>query len=399
MRNRYFEFNGKPFPFQNDLGFPEGLIDFILTYGDEALEALRRAAADPEQAQSLQELLDQGILEKVKGRFRLTPRAVNMMQRRALMEIFAHLPRGSRDSHAAKEPGGIGERIEGTRPYEFGDPLSELDSHTTLRNALRRTEAENRATDAGSSGLRPAGRQISPSTPRLRLSQSDLEIHQTEARSSCSTVLLLDMSGSMQRYNRFFNAKKCAMALIALIRQRFPLDTIDLVGFYSGAEQLDIDRLPLLMPKSVTLFDPQVRMRVPLKKIAEAPQHFTNLHLGLLKAERILSRRAGDTKMVFIITDGQPTAHVAGDYVHLIWPPHHSSHNTTLQAALRVSQTGVRVCTFALADDYWDMDWLGFVEQLGRITRGVTFQCASGDLANCVMESYLSGRRKRAFLG
>ena len=44
------------------------------------------------------------------------------------------------------------------------------------------------------------------------------------------------------------------------------------------------------------------------------------------------------------------------------------------------------------------MDWLGFVEQLGKLTRGVTFNCTSGDLTSCVMESYLSGRKKKTFI-
>ena len=70
----------------------------------------------------------------------------------------------------------------------------------------------------------------------------------------------------------------------------------------------------------------------------------------------------------------------------------------TLSEALRTRQQGVRVATFALIDDYWGMDWLGFVDQLTRITRGVAFYCDSGDLARCVMESYLSGRRRKAYI-
>ena len=385
MRHRYFEFNGRKFAFQHDLGLANALFDFVLTYGDEALQALRQMEGDPEQSQQLQELLESGLLEKVKGRFRLTPRAVNAMQRKALMEIFTQLQRGSRDSHAANDRGGPGERVEGTRTYEFGDPISELDLAATLRNTLQRQAAAGKP--ATSAGRVP-----------LRIGASDLELHETEARASCSTVVLLDMSGSMQRFNRFVQAKKCAMALMALIRQRFPLDTVDLVGFYSGAETIGPERLPLLMPKRVTLFDPEIRLRVPIGKLDAAPPHFTNLHMGLLQARRLLARRGGDNQMVFIITDGQPTAHVRGDYVYLIYPPDETSHVATLKEALLIAQRGVRVCTFALTDDYWDMDWLGFVDQLGKLTRGVTFHCTSGDLTACVMHSYLSGRQRTAYL-
>lgn len=387
MRRRYFKFNGKKFKFQGDLGLSENFFDFILSYGDEALEALSQLERDPDQSEMLQELLDQGILEKLKGRWRLTPRAVNAMQRKALMEIFAHLRAGRREGHQSPDSGSGAERIEGTRPYRFGDSLSELDVSATLRNALRRETAERRSDEAAQGGLLP-----------LRIRQEDFELYNAEARTSCSTVVLIDMSGSMARFGRFLNAKKCAMALFALIRQRFPMDTVDLVGFYSGAEQIAEEKLPLLMPKQVTMYDPQIHLRIPINKIDEGPLHFTNLHLGLLKAKRILARRGGDNKMMFIITDGQPTAHVQGDYVYLLYPPHKSSHIATLGEAMHIARQGTRICTFALTDDYWDMDWLGFVDDLGRLTRGVTFHCAGGDLSSCIMESYLSGRKKKTYI-
>ncbi len=402
MRARYGEFNGKPFRLQSDLGLPDQFMDFILTYGDEALRALRELEQDPEHSEMLRQLLEQGLLEKVKGRFRLTPRAINAMQRKAMMEVFSRLRKGVKDGHDAPEPG-VGERLEGTRPFEFGDPPSEIDLGTTLRNAMRRIAQRSLRQMDGQSlaanwGERPAAGQTPRRLLPLRLERDDFERFEGQSRTSCSTVVLLDMSGSMARFGRFFQAKKCAMSLMALIQQRFPLDTIDLVGFFSGAEPIRPEKLPLLMPKQVSMFDPQIRLQVPLNQLERAPQHFTNLHLGLLHARRLLARRGGENKMIFIVTDGQPTAHVQGEFAYLIYPPHRSSHVATLKEALLISRQGVRICTFALTDDYWDMDWLGFVADLGRLTRGVTFQCASGDLSSCVMESYLSGRRRKTFL-
>lgn len=382
MRSRYGKFNGKPFQFQDDLDLGN-FFDFVLAYGDEGLQALNQLEADPEQAELLRQLLEQGLLEKIRGRFRLTPRAVNAMQRKALMEVFTHLKRGQREGHPSYEIGSAGERVEGTRPYQFGDPISEIDLNATLRNTLRRMAAENAS---GSIDL------------PLKFERDDFERSNIEAQTSCSTVVLIDMSGSMARFERFFHAKKCAMALIALIRQRFPFDTVDLVGFYSGASVIPDDKLPLLMPKPVTRYEPRINLRVPLNQLDQAPQHFTNLHLGLMQARRLLQRRAGENKMIFIITDGQPTAHVQGEYAYLIYPPHKSSHVTTLQEAFRLAKQGIRICTFALTDDYWDMDWLGFVDEMGRLTKGVTFHCASGDLSSCVMESYLSGRKRKTYI-
>jgi Ca-activated chloride channel family protein len=386
MRARYGEYDGRPFRMPADLD-PGDLLDFILAYGDEALDALRRMERDPEHSEMLQQLLDQGLLEKFRGRFRLTPRAVHAMQRRALMEVFSHLRRGRREGHAGADPGSRGERVEGTVPWEFGDPVSEIDLSATLRNALRRMASQGPAGGAG-------GR---PGLP-LRVRRSDFERFDSESQANCSTVVLLDQSGSMARFGRFVQAKKCAMALMALIRQRFPSDTVDLIGFHSGADAIRDEKLPLLMPKRVTMYDPVIRLRVPLAHIDRAPQHFTNLHLGLMKARRLLARRGGDNKLVFIITDGQPTAHMQGEHVLLLYPPQHVSHVATLKEALLAAREGMRIATFALTDDYWDMDWLGFVDDLGRLTRGVTFHCTSGDLSACVMESYLSGRKRKAYL-
>lgn len=406
MRHVFREFDGRPFAFSDDLNLADNFFDLILAYGHEGLRALHELEDDPEQSEMLQQLLEQGLLDKVRGRWRLTPRAVHAMQRRALMEIFASLRKGTRDGHVSPDQGGGADRIEGTRPFQFGDPVSELDLSATLRNTLARTTAEQSraAQPSNESGSRPshAGqplqRRAGAGLLPLRIQEADLERHNSESRTSCSTVILLDMSGSMARYHRFFHAKKCAMALQALIRQRFPMDTVDLVGFFSGAERLAEEKLPLAMPKPVTLFEGHVRLQTPLDRLDRAPQHFTNLHMGLMLARRILARRSGENKMMFIITDGQPTAHVQGDYAHLIYPPHPSSHVATLKEALIIAHSGIRVCTFALTDDYWDMDWLGFVDDLGRVTRGVIFQCTSGDLSNCVMQSYLTGRRKKAYL-
>jgi len=45
------------------------------------------------------------------------------------------------------------------------------------------------------------------------------------------------------------------------------------------------------------------------------------------------------------------------------------------------------------------MEWVGFVEQLTRLTRGVAFYCTAGDLPGIIMDSYLSGKKKRQSVG
>jgi Ca-activated chloride channel family protein len=395
MKYFYGEFDGEEFPTQDKLFSFDQLMNFIMQYGEQALKAIEKMLQDPKdeaQSEMLEQLLEDGMLDKDgKGKLRLTPKAVGRMQQRALMEVFANLREGQRDGHEKVTPGSGGERVDGTKPYQYGDPVSELDLHATLRNALARHGLPEAPSGAGAS--RPG-----PSRARIRFDERDLELHQHEGVTSCSTVVLLDMSGSMMRYGRFHSAKKVAMAMQALVRGKFPQDSIDFVGFYSGAHRIPEVMVPLTMPKPVTVYDYQVRLKVPIPKLDQAPQHFTNLHMGLQMARRILRKRTSENKQIFIITDGQPTAHVEGDFVYLLYPPDPKSTVATLKEAVLATKEGCRLSTFALIEDYWGMEWVGFVDQLTKLTKGVAFYTSSGELANCVMESYLSGRKKKAFI-
>jgi Ca-activated chloride channel family protein len=383
MKYFYGEFDGQDFPTQDKLFGFDQLMDFILQHGENALKAIEQMMKDPKneaQADLLDQLIKEGMLDKDgKGKLKLTPRAINKMQRRALMEVFANLRQGNREGHEKVTPGVGGERIEGTKPYQYGDPVSELDLHTTLHNALSRH------------GLPQKGSKI-------KFDEHDFELHLHEGMTSCSTVVLLDMSGSMMRYGRFLAAKKVAMAMQALVRSKFPQDSIDFVGFYSGAAKIPEVMLPMSMPKPVTIYDYQVRMKVPIDQLDRAPQHFTNLHMGLQLARRILRKRTSENKQLFIITDGQPTAHVEGDNVFLLYPPDPRSTVATLKEAVLAVREGCRISTFALIEDYWGMEWVGFVDQLTKLTKGVAFYTSSGELASCIMESYLSGRKKKTHI-
>jgi Ca-activated chloride channel homolog len=383
MKYFYGEYDGEEFPTSDKLFSFDSLLQFILQHGQQGIKAIEQMMNDPakgEYSDMLEQLLKEGMLDKDgQGRLRLTPRAVGRMQRKALMEVFSHLRQGQREGHEKITAGASGERLEGTKIYQYGDPISELDLHHTLANALARH------------GL-PKDKKA------IHFDEKDFEIHLQEGTTSCSTVVLLDMSGSMMRYGRFLAAKKVAMAMQALVAGRFAQDTLDFVGFYSGAAQIPSALVPLASPKPVTVYDYQVRLRVPIDKLDQAPQHFTNLHMGLQMARRILRRRHGENKQIFIITDGQPTAHVEGDFVYLLYPPDERSTVATLKEAVLATRQGCRIATFALIEDYWGMEWVGFVNQLARLTKGVAFYTSSGELASCVMESYLSGRKKKAFI-
>ena len=379
MRYAYGEFDGQEFPSPDSLFGYDQIMDFILEYGERAPR--RHGKMDPADAEILQKMLDEGMLDKVAGRYRLTPRAINAMQRKALMEIFAHLPRGSREGHPTTQPGAAAERLEGTKKYQFGDPISELDLNASLRNAVARQTTSN-----GKIGL------------PINLNESDLELHLVEGNTSVALCILIDQSGSMMRYGRFVAAKKVAMALSALIRQRFPQDTVDIVGFYSTATRIREEQLPLLMPKRVSTHEYMIDIKIPLDQAHRTHQHFTNLQLGMQMGRRILGARQAEQKLMFIITDGQPTAHVDGNMLHLQYPPTPRTAMATLKESLLCMRAGIRIASFALIEDYYGMEWVEFVDQMTRLCKGVAFYCASGDLASCVMESYLSGKKKKTYI-
>ena len=397
MKYFYGQYDGNEFPTPDKLFGFDQLMQFIMQYGEQALRAIQQMLNDPnnpEQSDMLEKLLEEGLLDKDgKGKLRLTPRAIGRMQRKALMEVFSNLRQGNREGHEKVTPGLGGERIDGTKPYEYGDPVSELDLHQTLHNALTRHGLPKPTGEPAS-----AGGSSRAARAKIKFDEKDFELHLHEGTTSCSTVVLLDMSGSMMRYGRFIAAKKVAMAMQALVRSRFPQDSIDFVGFYSGAARIPEVALPLVMPKPVTIYDYQVRLRVHLDEIDKAPQHFTNLHMGLQLARRILRRRQSENKQIFIVTDGQPTAHVEGDFVYLLYPPDKRSTVATLKEAVLAVREGCRISTFALIEDYWGMDWVGFVDQMTKLTKGVAFYTSSGELANCIMESYLSGRKKKTYI-
>ena len=403
MKFTYGEFDGSPFPTPDSLFAPDNVMEFILKYGQQALDALGQMKGDDE-AQYIQSLIDAGLLEidKGNGEIRLTPKMLRGIQHRSFLQLFEGLQKGNKESHTSTDRGRGDERIEGTKAYEFGDPLSEIDVAATMRNAMaRQPEAKFK---------HPSDRDNeSPvAMPSLDLNMNDFELHLTQGHTDVATCILIDLSGSMIRNQRFYHAKRVALGMASMIRQRFPQDTVDYVGFYSLAKPILERELPLIMPMPISTRDYSVRIKIPLDQAQaeeeKIPRHFTNLHMGLRLARQILSRRGAANKQIFVITDGQPTAHIepnakaGGEMLHLIYPPSQKTTDVTLQEAFRCRQAGIRMATFALIEDYWGMDWVGFVDQLSRLTRGTAFYCAGDNLGSTVIESYLAGKRKRSFI-
>ena len=413
-KTTYSEFDGEGpgrFLSPDDLFPPKGLTDFITEYGEQGLEALDQHP-DEQIQQLIQDMLDAGLLERDdQGTLHPTPRMVRGMQHNAFLEIFNNLAKSHREGHETNEPGRQGERTEGTRPHPPGDPIAELDLSTTIRNAIQRTAAEltTNTQPHAQPNIQPnqkpnrgAADQLLP----LKINDRDFELFNVESSADCATAILIDLSGSMMRYGRHIAAKRVAMGMAGLIKEKFPLDTVDFIGFASTAEHITEADLPLVMPKPITTRDWEVRVRCPLDQAEQTHPHFTNLHHALRMARQTLARKGSQNKQIFIITDGQPTAHLTfppelggNATLNLIYPPAQSSSDATLEEAFTCTQQGIRIASFALIEEYHAMEWVGFIDQLTRLSQGAAFYCTAGDLESTIMESYLTGKRKKQPIG
>jgi len=352
------------------------LTQYLLDFGEEALESL----SDWEESHPdvLEMLVRRGYVEKdTEGKYVVTPRGIRRVESRALEELFQIAQKDKLGKHETLHRGTGQTMHEESKPYEFGDPISNLNMHETLKNAL----------------IRQGG-----GSP-VHVIEDDLIVFDTEYQTSCATVVLLDMSGSMGRYGKFGQAKKVALALQSLIRGRYQGDFFQVVGFYTYASPLSEKELLHSAPKPVSLYDPRVRMRINLDRPPGfVPEHFTNIHAGLQFARRLLKRQPALNKQIITITDGEPTAHIDGREIVLIYPPSELSARMTLGEARRCASEGVHLSSFALVEDYFYLGLVNFVEQMAQVSGGIAAYCNADNLGNLVLDSFVGGRRRRRAL-
>ena len=349
------------------------LSQYLTEYGDEVLDSLQDwEETNPE---ILDMLMKQGYVEKDEsGRYRVTPKGLRRVENKALEELFDIRRKDKFGKHETVQRGAGQTMLDETKPYEYGDPVSNLNLHETLRNAMQRQRGG----------------------PPIQISEDDLVIHETEYQTSCATVVLLDMSGSMRRFGKYGAAKKVAMAIQSLVRGKYQGDFLQTIGFYSFASPLTERELLSSAPKEVSIYDSRVRLRISLDQPpAFVPQHFTNIHAGLQLARRVLKRQSAQNRQIILITDGEPTAHVEGRDVMLIYPPCEQTALVTLAEAQRCAAEGIHVSSFALIEDYFYLELVNFVQRLAQATGGVAAYCNAGDLGNMVIDSFVGGRRSR----
>ena len=295
-----------------------------------------------------------GSLEQAAARdvqFNLTDRGIDFLGYKTLRHLLGSLGKSSIGSHDTPELSTGVESDAWSKPYEFGDVLN-LDVAGTLANALARNGTLEVPID---------------------LDYGDLMVRQTEYRSSCATVLMLDCSHSMILYgeDRFTPAKKVALALTHLIRTQFPGDTIRVVLFHDSAEEIPI----------ATLARSQV-----------GPYH-TNTAEGLKLARRILMGQKKDMRQIIMITDGKPSA--------LTMPDGQIYKNSmgldgyviaeTLREVAACRKSGIMINTFMLARDRALVE---FVKRVSEISRGKAYFTNTMSLGQFVLMDFLWKKTK-----
>jgi uncharacterized protein with von Willebrand factor type A (vWA) domain len=346
--------------------------------GDEAFQSVQN------MKDIAQELEAAGYIVKTPDGLQLTPLAMRKIGQKALRDIFFFIRRDRFGDHETRQRGGVGMLTEDNKVYEFGDPLL-LDLGATLFNAVSREGT---------------------GTP-VALHVNDFVVRRQEFLSHTSTVILIDMSGSMAWNNCFYAAKKVALALDNLVRSTFPRDTLQIVGFYTAAEEMKATDLPYVKPKSfgynaslysdyydmlMGYIDVQLDYRDVVRGRTSIPQGFTNMQQGLRMAEQMLSKRQSPNKQIILITDGQPTAHCEGDRLYLQYPPSQRTITATLQEVKRCTLKGIAINTFMLAKSYY---LERFVDQMTKINRGRAFYTTPEQLGEYLVVDYLAKKRRR----
>ncbi len=367
------------------------LAEYLLQHGEYVLRQLERP--DDRNADILQKLIKEGYLERdEEGGLRIGPRGVRRIETKALEDLFNITRKDSLGKHASDFKGVGQVRHDDSKPYVYGDPVANLNLHETLKNAVVR-----QGTSRGISAANPAG---PARRAKIDLDEEDFVVYETEYQTSCATVVLLDMSGSMDRYGKFYHAKKVALALQGLIRGRYPEDSIKFIGFYTYASPLTERTLLHAAPKPVSIFDSRVFLRVPLDNPPEfVPEHFTNIQAGLRFARNHLQKQAAANKQIICITDGEPTAHLEGRDLVLVYPPSEKTARHTLEEVHACIQAGIQISTFALIEDYFYTGLVNFVDQMARASRGLAVYCHAGELGRCVLEGFVRGRHTRKQMG
>ena len=286
--------------------------------------------------------------ENSEVRFELTDKSIDFLGYTTLRHLMSAVGSAGFGRHLTNDLSTGVESNAHSRPFQFGDTMN-LDVSGTLLNAVRRE------------GL---------GVP-LHLEYSDLMVHQTEQRSSCATVLMLDCSHSMILYgeDRFTPAKSVALALAHLIRTQYPGDTLEVILFHDSAERIPLAKLPA---------------------VKVGPFH-TNTREGLRLARRLLLDQRKQMRQIVMITDGKPSALTMPDgrIYKNAWGLDPFILEKTYEEVARCRKSGILINTFMLARDWYLVD---FVKKVSQICRGKAYLTTTVNLADHILMDFMNNK-------
>ncbi|GAA5109564.1 VWA domain-containing protein [Alloalcanivorax gelatiniphagus] len=336
---------------------------------DVDLDALARqlgseAAVSAKALQDLERALrDSGYLKRGSdGELRLSPKAMRQLGK-ALLRDVANRMSGRSGARETRTTGLAGEPSGASRRWEFGD-TEPWDVPRTITNAVLR--------EPQSFGGRAAG-QGRAGVSRLRIQVDDIEVVETEARTQAAVALLVDTSFSMAMDGRWVPMKRTALALHQLVRSRFRGDDLQLIAFGRHAQVMEIEELTGLDARW---------------------DKGTNLHHGLLLANRFFRKHPNAQPVLLIVTDGEPTAHLEADgEVWFSYPPHPLTISHSVRELDAAARLGAQVTFFRLGED---PGLARFIDSMARRVDGRMVSPELDDLGAAVVGSYLGSRSPAA---
>jgi uncharacterized protein with von Willebrand factor type A (vWA) domain len=168
-------------------------------------------------------------------------------------------------------------------------------------------------------------------------------------------------------------ARKLALALVTLVRTRFPRDRVLLLGFSESARTIEARDLPDLTWDRFGFG--------------------TNVQEALRLARTQLASHRGMQRNLVLLTDGEPTAYRdAGGVVHFSHPPSHETIAETLAEGDRLRRDGVSLTVCVLSNE---LQVVRFAEQLTQRAAGSLIVTAPDDLASAVILRYATSRPRR----
>ena len=294
---------------------------------------------------------DKGKTGKGKGKNILTAKLESALREYALDQIFGKLKKSGIGNHQTTKVGVGDERDGENRSFQYGDDLARINMTESLKNA-----------------------QINNGISDLRLTENDLIVEETKHKAQMSTVLMIDISHSMILYgeDRITPAKKVAMALVELIKRKYPKDTIDIIVFGNEAWPIKIKDLPYL-------------------KVG--PYH-TNTVAGLELAMDILRRKRNTNKQIFMITDGKPSCVrlPSGEFYKNSNGLDEMIVSKCLNKAAQARKLKIPITTFMIAQDPYLRQ---FVKVFTAQNKGKAFLTGLSGLGQMIFEDYEKNRIKR----